>query len=95
MRASNLRRLLNIWPPFLVNSIRVTHIAQDWTSATVRLRLRFWNQNYVRTQFGGNLFAMTDPIKVATRVSELVVRRSDGTVSRRRNVPADRIVTLD
>ena len=62
MRASNLRRLLNIWPPFLVNSIRVTHIAQDWTSATVRMRLRFWNQNYVRTQFGGNLFAMTDPM---------------------------------
>ena len=25
------------------------------------LRLRPWNRNYVRTQFGGNLFAMTDP----------------------------------
>jgi acyl-coenzyme A thioesterase PaaI-like protein len=62
MRASSLRWLLNLWPPFLCNGIRVTHIAPDWTTATVRLRLHFWNQNYVRTQFGGNLFAMTDPM---------------------------------
>lgn len=28
----------------------------------LRLKLRFWNRNYVGTQFGGSLFAMTDPI---------------------------------
>jgi acyl-coenzyme A thioesterase PaaI-like protein len=61
MRAGTLRRLVNLWPPFLFNSISVTHLAEDWSSATVRLRLRFWNKNYVGTQFGGNLFAMTDP----------------------------------
>jgi hypothetical protein len=27
----------------------------------VRLGLRWYNRNYVRTQFGGSLFAMTDP----------------------------------
>lgn len=26
----------------------------------VRLKLRFWNANYVGTQFGGSIFAMTD-----------------------------------
>jgi acyl-coenzyme A thioesterase PaaI-like protein len=61
MRAGTLRRLVNLWPPFLFNSIRVTQLAEDWSTATVRLRLRFWNRNYVGTQFGGNLFAMTDP----------------------------------
>jgi len=61
MRAGTLRRLVNLWPPFLFNSISVTQLAEDWSSATVRLRLRFWNRNYVGTQFGGNLFAMTDP----------------------------------
>jgi acyl-coenzyme A thioesterase PaaI-like protein len=61
MRAGTFRRLVNLWPPFLVNSISVTALAEDWSSATVRLRLRFWNRNYVGTQFGGNLFAMTDP----------------------------------
>jgi acyl-coenzyme A thioesterase PaaI-like protein len=61
MRASTLRRLVNFWPPFLFNSIRVLELADDWSSARVRLALRFWNRNYVGTQFGGNLFAMSDP----------------------------------
>jgi len=61
MRAATFRRLLNLWPPFLCNGIRVLEIADDWSSARVVLRLRPWNRNYVRTQFGGNLFSMTDP----------------------------------
>ncbi|MGN2253610.1 DUF4442 domain-containing protein [Frateuria sp. GZRe12] len=61
MRASTFRRLLNLWPPFLFNSIRVLELSSDWTHARVVLRLRPWNRNYVRSQFGGNLFAMTDP----------------------------------
>ena len=56
-----MRRLFNLWPPFLFNSIRVLHLAGDWSEARVVLRLRPWNRNYVRSQFGGNLFAMTDP----------------------------------
>ncbi len=61
MRPSTFRRLLNLWPPFLCNSIRVLEVSEDWSAARVVLRLRPWNRNYVRTQFGGNLFAMTDP----------------------------------
>ncbi|HEV2623402.1 MAG TPA: DUF4442 domain-containing protein [Frateuria sp.] len=61
MRPATFRRLLNLWPPFLFNSIRVQELAEDWSEARVVLRLRPWNRNYVRTQFGGNLFAMTDP----------------------------------
>ncbi|MDE2154886.1 MAG: DUF4442 domain-containing protein [Xanthomonadaceae bacterium] len=61
MRASIFRRLINLWPPFLCNSIRVRQVSADWTEASVVLRLRPWNRNYVGTQFGGNLFAMTDP----------------------------------
>ncbi|HUW54918.1 MAG TPA: DUF4442 domain-containing protein [Rhodanobacter sp.] len=61
MRASTFRRLINLWPPFLFNSIRVQQVSADWTEVRVVLRLRPWNRNYVGTQFGGNLFAMTDP----------------------------------
>jgi acyl-coenzyme A thioesterase PaaI-like protein len=39
----------------------VLELTEDWTRARVRLGLYFWNRNYVGTQFGGNLFAMTDP----------------------------------
>lgn len=61
MRPALFRRLMNLWPPFLFNSIVVTEIAPDWSAVKVTLRRRFWNRNYVGTHFGGNLFAMTDP----------------------------------
>lgn len=52
---------LNLWPPFLFTGIHVDAVGADWRSARVELRLRPWNRNYVGTQFGGSLFAMTDP----------------------------------
>lgn len=61
MKPGTFRRLMNFWPPFLFNSIAVTDISDDWSEVRVRLRLRPWNKNFVRTQFGGNLFAMADP----------------------------------
>ena len=61
MKASTLRRILNLWPPFLFSGIRVTQVDTDWRHARVELRMRPWNRNYVGTHFGGSLFAMTDP----------------------------------
>ena len=61
MRAATFRRLLNLWPPFLCNGIRVLSISEAYDEARVALRLRPWNRNYVGSQFGGNLFAMADP----------------------------------
>ena len=61
MKAATFRRLMNLWPPFLVNAIHLQSLRDDWSEAQVVLRLRPWNRNYVRSQFGGNLFAMTDP----------------------------------
>lgn len=61
MSPSLFRRLMNLWPPFFFNSIKVTRISNEWNAITVRLKLRPWNRNYVKTQFGGNMFAMTDP----------------------------------
>jgi hypothetical protein len=55
-----LRRWINLWPPFLGAGIRVKHIAPDMKSVDVEMKLRWWNANYVGTQFGGSLFAMTD-----------------------------------
>ena len=61
MKASSLRRLLNMWPPFVFAGIRVIALSADWRYARVRLKLAWYNRNYVRTHFGGNLFSMTDP----------------------------------
>lgn len=59
--ARRMRWILNLWPPFLFTGIRVQSIADDYSSAEVMLRKRWYNRNAVGTQFGGSLFAMTDP----------------------------------
>ena len=59
--ASSLRRVLNIWPPFLFAGIRVRTLSADFRHARVELRQHWYNRNFVGTHFGGSLFAMTDP----------------------------------
>ena len=59
--AGTMRRLFNIWPPFRAAGIRVREIAPAFRSATVELRRKLLNRNYVGTHFGGSLFAMADP----------------------------------
>jgi acyl-coenzyme A thioesterase PaaI-like protein len=61
MKASRLRLVFSLWPPFLFSGIRVTEISDDYRYARVELRLRWYNRNYVKTHFGGSLFSMTDP----------------------------------
>ena len=48
-----LRHIMNLWPPFLGAGIRVTHLANDFKTAEVVLRLGFTNRNYVGVHFGG------------------------------------------
>lgn len=61
MKASTLRHLMNLWPPFLCSGIKINHIGDDFRAVDVTLRERFYNRNYVGCHFGGSLFAMTDP----------------------------------
>ena len=61
MTPRRLRRVLRWWPPFVFSGIRVLEIADDWSSARIELRRRWYTANYVGTHFGGSLFAMTDP----------------------------------
>jgi len=53
-------RFFNFYPAFLGAGIRVK-ISKDLKTVNVRMKLRFWNRNYVGTHFGGSLYAMTDP----------------------------------
>jgi acyl-coenzyme A thioesterase PaaI-like protein len=61
MTPRRLRRLLGFWPPYLFSGIRLERLDDDWRYARVRLKLRWYNRNYVGSHFGGNLFSMTDP----------------------------------
>ena len=61
MKANTLRHIINLWPPLFFNAIKVTRISDNFREIDVTLKLRWYNRNNVRVQFGGNLFAMTDP----------------------------------
>ncbi|MGW5110977.1 DUF4442 domain-containing protein [Nocardia sp. NPDC004123] len=52
---------MSAYPPLLFAGVRVEHVADDWTSVRVALRVRFWNRNHNGAAFGGTLFSMTDP----------------------------------
>ena len=55
-----LIRLMNVFPPYLGAGIRVRPNA-DLTAFDVRMKLRWWNRNYVGTHFGGSLYSLCDP----------------------------------
>ncbi len=56
-----LRRMLNLYPPFFGTGIRVTEVADDFSSIQVEIKERFYNRNYVGVHFGGSLYSMCDP----------------------------------
>ncbi len=61
MKSKVLKLLINIYPPYWGTGIRLSSIADDYREATVTMKLRFYNRNYVNTHFGGSLYAMVDP----------------------------------
>ncbi len=60
-RARLLRLGLNLYPPYIGAGIRVQHISPDCREARVKMALRWYNRNFVGTQFGGSLYSMIDP----------------------------------
>jgi len=69
--STHLRRWINLWPPFLGAGLRIQHIAADMKAVDVEMKLRWWNANYVGTQFGGSLFMMTDPFYMLMLMANL------------------------
>jgi len=103
--ANGMRRLFNVWPPFRAAGIRVRDIAPDFRAATVELRMRLFNRNYVGTHFGGSLFAMTDPFFMILMMKNLgpgyivwdkqgtirFLKPARGTVTARFTLPQERV----
>jgi Domain of unknown function (DUF4442) len=61
LRQKILFKIMNFWPPFWGAGIHIDRISKDLMEVDVSLKLRFWNRNYVGTQYGGSLYSMTDP----------------------------------
>lgn len=71
LSAGALRLAMNLWPPFVGAGIHVLGISPDYREVRVRMRLRWYNRNYMGTHFGGSLYAMTDPFYVLMMLHNL------------------------
>jgi len=103
--ANGMRRLFNLWPPFRGMGVRVVELDPEYRHATVELRMKLLNRNYVGTHFGGSLFAMADPwfmILMMHRLGEEYVvwdkagsvrflKPARGTVTARFEMPEERV----
>jgi acyl-coenzyme A thioesterase PaaI-like protein len=65
------RMAMNSWPPYLGAGVCVEEIGEDWSKIRVGMKLRWYNKNYLRSHFGGSLFAMTDPFFVLMLMANL------------------------
>ncbi len=61
MQSRYLRLLINLYPPYWGTGITVKCISPDFREICVQMKMRGYNRNYVKTHFGGSLYAMTDP----------------------------------
>jgi hypothetical protein len=59
-RGRGILRLLSVWPPYAGAGIRV-RVSPDLRTFEARMKLRWWNRNYVNTHFGGSLYSMCVP----------------------------------
>lgn len=61
----------NLWPPLFFTGIKIVEVSKDYRQIKVRLKLRFWNSNYVGTQYGGSIFSMADPFYMVMLMKNL------------------------
>jgi Domain of unknown function (DUF4442) len=71
MKKSSVIKFLSLWPPYIGAGIRVKNVADNFRSLDVEMNLRFWNKNYVGTQFGGSLYSMVDPFLMLMLIENL------------------------
>jgi len=61
LRQLFLEKIINYYGPFLGAGVKLEKMTKDYRHARVSMNLTFYNKNYMGTQFGGSLYAMTDP----------------------------------
>jgi hypothetical protein len=51
-----LKRILNLYPPYLGAGVKVSYISADWKELHVSMALHLFNRNIVGSHFGGSLY---------------------------------------
>ena len=66
-----LRIITNCWPPFCCTGIRIKIISPDYRYVEIAMKLKWYNKNYVGTDFGGAIYSMTDPFYMLMLINNL------------------------
>jgi len=61
LKPKELKRMLNLWFPFLVNRISIISISDDFYQMDVLLKHSFWNRNPNKSIWGGSITSAMDP----------------------------------
>ena len=74
LKPQELKRILNLWFPFLVNRIQIISIASDFHQMQVRLKYSFWNRNPNKSVWGGSITSALDPF-FPVMMKQIILRR--------------------
>ena len=61
LKPNELKIMLNLWFPFLVNRIKILSITNDFNQMDVQLKHSFWNRNPNKSVWGGSITSALDP----------------------------------
>ena len=61
LKPKELKRMLNLWFPFLLNRISIISISDDFCHMQVCLKHSFWNRNPNKSIWGGSIASAMDP----------------------------------
>lgn len=100
--------LFRFYPPYLGAGIRIVTKDPERGVFESEMKLRWWNRNYLGTQFGGSLYSMCDPFFLLILAVQLgpgyVVwdksasirfrRPGRGTVRARFEIPPERVEAI-
>jgi len=56
------RRRFEIYPPFFLMRVKILVLAEDWSSARIRLPLNWMSANAAGNMFGGYQASLADPV---------------------------------
>ena len=78
LKSKELKRMLNLWFPFLMNRIQIISISNDFHEMQVRLKHSFWNRNPNKSVWGGSITSALDPF-FPVMMKQIILRRGIST----------------
>jgi uncharacterized protein with von Willebrand factor type A (vWA) domain len=78
LKPNELKRMLNLWFPFLMNRIQIISISENFHEMQVCLKHSFWNRNPNKSIWGGSITSALDPF-FPVMMKQIILRKGIST----------------